>query len=157
MPSRRTVAGADVHNLIGRAHHGSFVFNHHHRVPRVAQLLEDFYEPLRVARMQPHARLVQDKERVDEPRPEAGGEVHAFGFAAGKRTRGTIQREITKADFVQKIQPRTHFLKDQADGIGGREVSRGDQSFNQAQRVADGQRVKVGERQSLVGDDVRRL
>ena len=114
--TRLPVAGAEVHDLVGGAHDGGFVLDDDDGVPEVAQALEDGDEARGVARVQAHARLVEDVERVDEARAEAGGEVHALGLAAGERARGAVEREVAQADFDEVGKAGTDFF----EGVGER-------------------------------------
>ena len=76
------MARAEIDEMIGGAHDGGFVFHNDDGIPEVTQTLEDGDEALGIARMQSDAGFVEDIQGVDETRPEAGGEVDAFGFAA---------------------------------------------------------------------------
>ena len=150
----RAVAGADVHDLIGRAHDAGFVLDDDDGVAGVAEFFEDAHEAVGVARMQADAGFVEDEERVDQPRAEAGGEIDALGFAAGKRARGAIQREIAEADFVEVARGgrglRSRAMRDGVLAFGDC-VMRGLARVSiKRQRVADGQGVEVGEGE-LVG------
>ena len=112
------MAGAEVDDLVRRAHHAGFVFDDDDGVAGIAQLLEDADEPFRVARMQSDARFVEHEQRIHQARAEAGGEIDPLGFAARQRARGAVQREIAQADLVEIAQARADFGQDQADGIG---------------------------------------
>ena len=78
-------------------------------------------KPPDIARMQSDARLVHDEERVHERGAEAGREIDALHFAAAEGARGTIEREITEADFAEIGQPRDDFAPQH---LGGRVVRR---------------------------------
>ncbi len=105
------MAGPEVHDLIRGAHHAGFVFDDHDGVAGIAQLFEDADQPFGVARMQADARFVEHEQRVDQPRAEAGGEIHALGFAAGERARRAVEREIAQADFVEVAEARADFVQ----------------------------------------------
>ena len=84
------MTGADVHDLIGGAHDAGFVFNNDDGVAGLAEFFEDTNEAVGVARVEADAGFVQNKERVDQSRAEAGGEIDAFSLAAGQRARRAI-------------------------------------------------------------------
>ena len=141
----RAMAGAEVHDLIRRAHHAGFVFDDDDGVAGVAQLLENADEAFGVARMQADARFVEHEERVHQPRAQAGGEIHALGLAAGERARRAVQREIAEADFVQIAEPRADFVQNQGEGIVGAQTPAGRQTLHEWQGVANGKLVEIGQ------------
>ena len=100
----------DVDQVVGRANDLLFVLDHEERVAAVAQIVHHPDEPADIARMQTDARLVQDKERIDERSAETGGEIDALHFATAQSARGTIEREIADADFVQIVQARANLV-----------------------------------------------
>ena len=59
-------SGAEVHNVVGDADHLRMVLHQQDGVAPVAQPADRAFQPLDVARMQPHAGLVQDIEHVRE-------------------------------------------------------------------------------------------
>ena len=67
-------AGADVDDPVRRADDRRVVLDDEHRVAVVAQAAEHGDEVIDVRRMEPHGRLVQDVDEIDEiaviPRPE---------------------------------------------------------------------------------------
>jgi hypothetical protein len=81
------------------------MFDDDHGIPSIAELLKDADQPGRVARMQSNARFVEDEQRVDQPRAEAGRQVDPLCFAAGKSTRGPVERQISKAN-INEGRPR---------------------------------------------------
>ena len=60
------MARAEINDLVGRAHDGGLVLNQDDGVAGVAQLPDDADQPGGVAGMQPHARLIQNKQSVDK-------------------------------------------------------------------------------------------
>ena len=97
------MTGTEIDDLISGAHHAAFVLHDHDGISRVTETLKNFYETIRVARVQTDARFVENEKRVDQTGAETGGEVDALGLAAGKRARGAIQGEIAEANFVEKF------------------------------------------------------
>src|SRR6266705_2054582 len=97
----RTVARAEIYELISSRHHAGLVFDDHDGVAGVSKLLENANQSIGVARTQPDTRLIQDKQCIHQPRAEARREAHAFSFTAGKRSRRSIQGQIAKADFIE--------------------------------------------------------
>ena len=150
LPAGRAVAGAEVHDLVCRADHAGLVLDHHDRVARIAQLLEQADQPFGVARMQAHARFVQDKERIHQPGAQAGGEIHALGFAAGERARRAVQREIAQADLVEITEPRADFVQDQAEGVVRSQAVPFGERLDERQGIADWELVEIGQRQRAV-------
>ena len=88
--------------LVSRANDASFMFDYDHAIPRIAQALNDFDQPRRVARVQSYGRLIEHKERINQTRTETRRQVHAFGFATGQRPSHAIQRQIAESRAVQK-------------------------------------------------------
>ena len=102
----RAAPGSEFKKMVGLAHDRLLVLDDEHGVAAVAQALHHADELAHVARMQADARLIEDKERVDQRIAEAGGEIDALDFAAAQRARGAVEREITEADLEQIGQPR---------------------------------------------------
>ena len=104
------VAWSQVNDLVRRADHAGFVFDDYDCVAGVAQLFEQADQAFSVARMQADARLVEDEKRIHQSSAQAGGETHPLGFAAGKRARRAVQREVTQADLVEVAEPRADLV-----------------------------------------------
>ena len=68
LAARGAVAGAKVHDLLGRADHAGLVFHHYDRVARVAQLLEHGLNPPAL----PAAAVPDETASQPEPAAEAG-------------------------------------------------------------------------------------
>src|SRR6266404_4848446 len=103
------MARAEIYQLISSGHHTRLVLDDHDGVAGISKLLKNTNQPIGVARMQPDAWLIQDKQGIHQPGAEARREAHAFSFTSGKRSRWPIQRQITKADFVQVAEARGNF------------------------------------------------
>ena len=111
------MARAEVNDLVGRADHAGLVFDDHDRIARSAQLFEQAHQLFGVTRVQTHARLVQNEQRVHQARAQTGGEVDPLGFAAGERARGAVQGQIAQAHLVKITEPCADLIQDQAEGI----------------------------------------
>ena len=142
----RAVAGTEVDDLVRGAHDAGFVLDDHHGVPGVAQLFEECDQPFGVARMQATLGSSSTKKRVHQPRAQAGGEVHALGFAAGKRARRAVQREIAQADLVEIAEPGRGPRSAQGpeDSLGRTGIDR-PSAVMKPQGVADGQLIEIGQ------------
>ena len=55
--------------------------------------------------MQSDARFVENIQHTDQARTDLRRQANALRFAAGKRTRRSIEREVRQADVLQKAQP----------------------------------------------------
>ena len=97
-------AGAEIDDVVGRAHHVGIVLHHHDGIAEFAQLLEDADEASGIAAVQADGRLVEHVAGADQARAERGGELDALRFAAGKRGGQPIEREVFQADVVEKFQ-----------------------------------------------------
>ena len=116
-------------------------------LPASAQLLEQADQAFGVARVQAHARFVQDKEGVDQAGAQAGGEIHALGLAARERARRTVQGEVAQADLVEIAQPRADLIQDQAEWIVRPHPVALGERVDERQGVANRQLVEIGQRQ----------
>ena len=64
-----------------------------------------------VARMQADRRLVEDVEHADQPAADLPGQPDPLHFAAGKRRRGAVEREILEPHVAEELQPAADFLE----------------------------------------------
>jgi hypothetical protein len=144
--------GADFDDVIGRADHRLVVLDDDHGVAGVGERADDADEPVDVARMQADARLVEDEERVDERRAEAGGEVDALHFAAGERARGAVEGEVAEADLLQVAEAGQHRFVGEVGAVPSIFPIFPILGFSigaAAQQFADGEGVELGERAAL--------
>jgi len=107
--SARTVARAEIDEPIASSHNARFVFDNHDGVAGISQLLENANQAIRIARMQPNARFIQDEQGIHQASAQARCEAHAFGFTARKRPRGPIQGKITKPNFIEVAEAGNGF------------------------------------------------
>ena len=77
-------ARPQIQQVIGGAHHFRIVLHHHDGVAQLAQFLEDADQPPGVAAMQADRRLIEHVAGAHQARAQAGGELDALRFAAGK-------------------------------------------------------------------------
>jgi hypothetical protein len=54
------------------------------RVTLIDETAEDAHHPRKIAGVHPHARFVEDEDRIREASAEAGRQVDALDFAAGE-------------------------------------------------------------------------
>jgi len=137
------VPGAEVHDLVCRAHDAGLVFHHHNRVAGVAQLLENADEPIGIARVEPDAGLIQHEKRVDQPGAKAARQVHPLNLPAGEGPCGPIQGEIAETNLLDELKPRMHLGQHQAQRIAPVRLAFRAQRFNHPERVAYWQPVKL--------------
>ena len=134
-----------------------FVLDDNERVAEVAQVFQQTDESICVARVQPDAWLVEHIKHVDQFRAEAGGEVDALSFAAGERARRPVEREVAKADAHHRVEPPAHLSQHRRECIGPVEVEPVGEFVDHARCVADGESVKIGEREPVTGAGVVKL
>ncbi len=108
-------AGTQVDHVIGMADGVFVVFHHQHRITEVTQRFEGFDQPLVVALVQSDGRFIEHIEHSAQPRTDLRGQANTLSFAAGEASGIAVEREITKADGVEKLQP-LHYLAAQALG-----------------------------------------
>ena len=96
---------------VGDADHVGVMFDDQHGVALVAQLAQDRDQPLVVARMQADRRFVEHVERVDERRPERGGEIDPLRLAARERRRQAIERQVVETDVAKEAEPLPDFAQ----------------------------------------------
>ncbi len=85
-------AGADVDEVVGRAHRLLVVLDDDHRVAEVAQAQQRVDQAVVVALVQADGGLVEDVEHADERRADLRGQADALRLAAGERRGGAVER-----------------------------------------------------------------
>ena len=98
-------ARAQIDDVVRRPHHVRIVLHHQDRVAQIAQLFEDADQPAGVAAVQPDRRLVEHVAAPHQPRAQAGRQLDALRFAARKRGRQPVERQVLQPDVVQELQP----------------------------------------------------
>ena len=136
-------AGAEVHDVVGGAHHVGIVLHHHDGVAEVAQLLQDADEPPGIAAVQPDGRLVEHVAGAHQPRAQAGGQLDALRFAARERGRKAVEREVFEPHIVEELQALADLHQDLV-GDGG--LFRGEfQASKNSQRLGDVHAHDIGQ------------
>ena len=95
--------------MISGPHHVRVVLHHQHRVPDVAQIVQQANQTIVVARVQTNRRLVQDIKRTDQRRSQIGRQLNPLGFPAGQCRGQTIQGQIIQADVNHEAKPPAYF------------------------------------------------
>jgi hypothetical protein len=75
--------GAEVDEVVGRAHGVLVVLDDDHGIPLVAERLEGPQQAVVVARMQPDRGLIQDVEHPHQPGPHLARQADPLRLAAG--------------------------------------------------------------------------
>ena len=104
-------AGADVDDMVGRAHGLLVMLHDDQRIAEIAQLLERPQQLFVVALVQADAGLVQDIEDAHQARTDLGSQADALRLAAGERRRRAGERQVAETDAGQKAQPRPDLLQ----------------------------------------------
>ena len=105
-------AGADIDDPVRRADDRRVVLDDEHRVAVIPQAVEHGDEVIDVPRMEPHGRLVQDVDEIDEVAVELPGHLHPLALAAGQRRHAAVERQVADAD-VDKVPERPAHPGDQ--------------------------------------------
>ena len=145
-------AGADVHDIVRRAHGVLVVLDDDERVAHVAQVFHRFEQLCVVALVQADARLIENVEHAHERGADLRGQPDALRFAAGERRRGAREREILQTDALQKTETAADLLDD-APGdhclhIGQLRFER----VKEAQTLRYGEIAELGDIHSADGD-----
>ena len=112
VPAAAARAGADVDEMIARAHQRFVVLDDDHRVALLLQVAQRGDEPLVVARVQADRRLIEQVQHADQPGADARGQPHALPLAAAERVGRAVERQILGADAVEKFKPADDFGDD---------------------------------------------
>ena len=132
-------AGADVHDIVRRAHGVLVVLDDDERVAHVAQVFHRFEQLCIVALVQSDARLIENVEHAHERGADLRGQPDALRFAAGERRRGAREREILQADALQKTETAADLFE---DASGDHRLHIGQLRF---ERVKEAQTLRYGE------------
>ncbi|HJQ20121.1 MAG TPA: hypothetical protein VJ867_07220 [Gemmatimonadaceae bacterium] len=107
-------AGSELHHIVGSANRVGVVLDDEYGVARLAQAREKSQQPRHVARVKADRWLIEHVQRVDELRAERVREPDALCFAAGKRSRGPVHREVVQADVAQELHAVARLLHEVA-------------------------------------------
>src|SRR5579863_4119214 len=97
------------------------VFNDKDGIAQVAELLERMNQPGVVALVESDGWFVENVQNAAKARADLRGEADALAFAAGKRGRAAIKREIAESHRAKEFQP---LLDLAADAIGDKSLAR---------------------------------
>lgn len=117
--------GAEIEEVVGFGHDRFIVLHDHERVALIAEAVHHLDEAADVAVVESDGRFVEDKKGLSESGAEAGREIDAGDFAAGKSAGGTIEGEVSEADFVEIIEAACDFGEDDLGRffLGGGELA----------------------------------
>ena len=79
-----------------------------HRVAVIPQAMEHGDEVIDVPRMEPHGRLVQDVDEIDEVAIELPPPFHPLALAAGQRRHAAVERQVADADVDEVPERPAH-------------------------------------------------
>ena len=115
-------AGADVDDPVRRADDRRVVLDDEHGVAVVAQAAEHGDEVIDVPWMEPHGRLVQDVDEIDEVAVELPGHLYPLALAAGQRRHAAVERQVADADVDQVPERPAHPGDQRRDDVADRLV-----------------------------------
>ena len=100
----RARAGADVDEVVRRAHRVLVVLDDDERVAEVAQTLERCKQLVVIPLVQPDGRLVEDIQHPHEAAADLRRQADALALAARERRARACERQIVEADRLQKAK-----------------------------------------------------
>ena len=103
--AKATCLGTYVYYPVGGTHDVLVVLHHHHGIAKVAELVQDLYEPFRVARVQAYGRFVQNVKAAHQSRTERSGQVDALALAARQGVGQTVEGKVRQAYVHQELEP----------------------------------------------------
>jgi len=137
-------AGAEVEHMVGGANHLRIVLNDEDGVAELAQALQDFDQPVGVARVKTDGGLVQHIEGADQALADGGGELDALRFAAGKSRGEAVEGQVAQADLVEEAQAVANLFE---NFVGDGQLSwRQLEGFEEVARLRDAQSNNFGKR-----------
>src|ERR1700683_2413114 len=110
MPAGLPRAGTKIHNIICAPHSFFVVLDDEHSVAKIAQRFERADEAIVITRVESDGRLVENVENAAEARTNLRGETNSLRLAAGKRCRGTVERQIPESHGEEEIETLRNFL-----------------------------------------------
>ena len=131
-------AGADFHDLVGRADQRLLVLDDHHGVAAVTKTENRSHEAMDVAGVKANRRLVQDVERVYQAGTEGRRERDPPRLAAAERSHHAIERQVAQPDGLKIVESRSHLFQHRASDtavVGGEQCS--PLPLGEGQRVRD--------------------
>ncbi len=82
--------------------------------------------------VQADRRFIEHVEHSAQTRTDLRGQANALSFATGEASRIAIQREIAKADGIEKLQPLHHLA---AKPLGNESLAVGNSKLRAASRA----------------------
>ena len=107
-------AGAEIDDVVGRAHHLRVMLDDHDRVAAVPKALQRRDQPLVVSRMKADRRLVKNIEYAGEARANLRRKANALHLAARQRRRRAVKRQVVKAHVQEELKPPRNLGQDVA-------------------------------------------
>src|SRR5262245_1089402 len=144
-----TTTWADLDKVVGVSDDGFLMFNHKKGVSLVAQPLEHSNETVHISGVKTNAGFIKNEERVNQRGAEASGEIDPLHLATRKRSGRAIQRQVSKPDVGQIIEPR-HNLR--AEYLGRPVLLRNIQSTKPIGKGIDRHLMQRGKRMPLTVD-----
>src|SRR6516225_12007288 len=106
-----TRAGAKVYNKVCCTDRILVVFDDHHRISQIAQMLQCPDEPVVISLVKADARFIQNIENPGQPRSDLRAQAYALGFSSGQGAAFAVERKVTQSHFDQKGEPVTDFAQ----------------------------------------------
>ena len=144
MSSGFTGGGAHVDEVVGLVHDRFIVFDDDEGVSFVAESVHHLGEAVDVAVVEADGGFVEDEKGVGEGGAEAGGEIDAGDFAAGKGAGRAVEGEVAEADFGEVVEARGNLVEDELGGLVERGVGFGD-FLEEGGELVDGDVPEFGE------------
>ncbi len=107
----RSGAGADINDIVRRAHRVLIVLDDNHRVPEIAESLQRIEQLVVVSLMKTDARLIENIADADKAGSDLGCKPDALCLAAGQSSRRAGEREIVKTDIYEETDAVSDFLQ----------------------------------------------
>ena len=117
-------SGADVHNIVRRAHGVLVVLHHQQGVAQVPQVLHGLQQHVVVPLVKADGGLVQDIEHSHEGGADLSGQTDTLALAAGQGPRLPAEGQVLKAHGAQEAQAVFDLLQNPLGnhGLGGIEL-----------------------------------
>ena len=95
--------GTEVANRVAVLDHFAVVLDHDHRVAKIAQAVKRLEQPRVVTRVQSDRRLVKHIKHATKTATKLTGQSDSLGFSVGKRSRGSVDRDVLEPNIVEEI------------------------------------------------------
>src|ERR1019366_2977936 len=117
LPAAFARTRAQIENAVRRADDIRVVLDNEQRIASGTEPLQDANETVDIARMQADARFVEHVKCIDQRSAQRRGEIDTLDFAAAKRTRLAVKREVTKPNVHQVTKTRANFGEQKIRGL----------------------------------------